>query len=395
MAGKRIVICADGTWSSPYRDDGGDPRLTNVVRLSQAIVPVAADRTPQLVYYQSGGGTGWARVDRVLGGGMGIGISRHIVDAYTFLVANYEAGDDVFLFGFSRGAYTVRSLAGLIRNCGILRKAHADRIEEAYGHYRERDAAGWHPSGADAVAFRERYAWREPVRRDDERGQDTTIRFLGVWDTVGALGVPGGFLRHLAKRRYAFHDTQLSRWVDHAYQALALDERRAPFFPTLWDPVSPRLPGQSLLQAWLPGVHANVGGGYVDAGLSDVALDWLATHATAHGLELDWTAIRRRPNPLGAIVDSQTLGFRALGLWMKLNPARLFRASSDVQSTADAAIARRTSWTGDCVRPVPATTVVHPSVHQRRVGRADYRPPNVLGPTPAALTPARAGTSAA
>jgi uncharacterized protein (DUF2235 family) len=99
VAGKRIVICADGTWSSPYRDDGGDPRLTNVVRLSQAIVPVGADRTPQLVYYQSGVGTGWARVDRVLGGGMGIGISRHIVDAYTFLVANYEAGDDVFLFG--------------------------------------------------------------------------------------------------------------------------------------------------------------------------------------------------------------------------------------------------------------------------------------------------------
>jgi uncharacterized protein (DUF2235 family) len=371
MAGKRIVVCADGTWISPFRVAGADPCPTNPFRMAQAIVPVAADRTPQLVYYRRGSG---------------LGVSKEIVDAYGFLVANYESGDEVFLFGFSRGAYTVRSLAGLIRNCGILRKAHAERIREAYGHYRDRDSAGWHPRGSDAVAFRERWAWREPRGLHDERGHDTTIRFLGVWDTVGALGIPSGVLR---RRSRALHDTQLSRFVDHAYQALALDERRAPFFPALWDPSSPRLPGQTLLQAWFPGAHANVGGGYADAGLADVALDWLATHATRHGLELDWTAIRRRPNPLGAMADSQTLACRALGLWTKLNPAHLFRPSRD------RAIARRTRWTGDCIRPVPAGTVVHPSVHQRRVGRADYRPPNVVGAAPSALTPAGAGTSAA
>jgi uncharacterized protein (DUF2235 family) len=372
MAGKRIVVCADGTWSSPFRDDG-DPCLSNVFRTFQAIVPVAADRTPQLVYYRSGGG---------------LGLSKDILDAYGFVVANYESGDELFLFGFSRGAYTVRSLAGLIRNCGILRKAHADRIPEAYGRYRDRDAAGWHPSGSDAVGFRERWAWREPGRRHDERGQDTTIRFLGAWDPVGALGIPGGDLRWTTKR-YAFHDTRLSRWVDHAYQALALDERRAPLVPTLWDPASPRLPGQTLLQAWFPGTHANVGGGHDDAGLADVALDWLATHASAHRLELDWTAIRRRPNPLGAMADSQTLASRARGLWMKLDPTRRFRTPDG------AATAHRTRWTGDYIRPVPAGTVVHPSVHQRRLGRADYRPPNVGAVAPSALTPAGAGTSAA
>ena len=104
MAGKRIVICADGTWTSPYRSDGSDPSLTNVRRVSQAVKPIGHDDTPQLVYYHSGVGTGWAGLDRVLGGGMGIGLSKSIVDAYRFLVDNYEAGDRIFLFGSSRGA---------------------------------------------------------------------------------------------------------------------------------------------------------------------------------------------------------------------------------------------------------------------------------------------------
>jgi uncharacterized protein (DUF2235 family) len=395
MPGKRIVICADGAWSSPYRSDGSDPALTNVLRVSQGVKPIAHDGTPQLVYHHSGVGTGWPRLDRVIGGGMGIGLSKGIVDAYGFLVDNYEAGDPIFLFGFSRGAYTVRSLAGLIRNCGILRKEHADRITEAYARYRDRDAPEWHPNGLEAMAFRDRYSWREARRRsDDPRGEDTVLHFLGVWETVGALGVPAGLLRGLAKRRYAFHDTQLSRWVDHAYHALAIDERRAAFFPTLWDPGSPRLAGQSLLQVWFAGVHANVGGGYPDTGLSDLALEWLAHHAMAHGLDLDRASVRRSPNALGHLADSQTLGFRALGVWGKLNPVKRWCARTDLRAAEDVEIARRTSWTGDCLRPIPPGTTIHPSVDRRRLGHPEYRPANV------AMAPSRrvsgaAGTSAA
>ena len=398
MAGKRIVICADGTWGSPYRQDGSHAGLTNVRRMAQAVLPVTDDRTPQVVLYQSGLGTGGARVDRLLGGGMGLGLATNVVDAYTFLVGNYEAGDELYLFGFSRGAYTARSLAGLIRNCGILRKAHAERVQEAYDRYRDRRSPDWHPSGSKAIAFREAHAWRETRRRsDDQRGQDTTIRFLGVWDTVGAFGVPSGLWRSLTRRAHGFHDTQLSRCVDHAYQALAVDERRAPFYPTLWDPGSPRLPGQTLLQVWFAGVHANVGGGYPDAGLSDIALDWLASHAMAHGLGLDRAIIRRGPNALGPLVDSQTLGYRAIGVWGKLNPFHRWYARTDVRAREDAAIARRTSWRGDCVRPIPPGTTVHPSVHQRRLARLDYRPPNVSTAALRALKPTTdgAGTSAA
>ena len=385
MARKRIVVCADGTWNSPYRSDGSSPSLTNVLKMSQAVRPLARDGRPQPVFYHTGVGTGWGWIDRLLGGGMGLGISKNILDAYLFLVSNYEAGDEIFLFGFSRGAYTVRSLAGLVRNCGILRKQHADLVQTAYEHYRGTQGE-WRPGGDAATQFRERFTWREVPRGDgDPRGTDTGITFVGVWDTVGALGVPGGFLRNATQRWYSFHDTQLSRWVDHAYHALALDECRAAFYPTIWDPKSERLPGQSLEQVWFAGVHSNVGGGYPDPGLSDVAFDWLASSAEQHGLDLDRTGPRLGPNPSGTLVDSQTVGFRVLGVLGKLRDA--FGSSDqpqrgNVEATKNAEIARQTNWRGSCTRAVPPGTFVHPSVEARRAALADYRPSNVPPPRP-------------
>jgi uncharacterized protein (DUF2235 family) len=400
MAGKRIVICADGTWNSPYRSDASERCLTNVFKIAQAVKPIARDRTPQLVYYHPGVGTGWGRIDRVLGGGLGLGISRNIIDAYLFIVSNYEAGDEIFLFGFSRGAYTVRSLAGLIRNCGILRKAHTDRVQAAYDHYRDPDDA-WHPSGIRAIEFRQRFSWREkPASSDGDCGRDSGITFLGVWDTVGALGVPDGILRYVTKRSYAFHDTQLSRWVDHAYHALALDEHRAPFYPTLWDPRSPRLPGQTIEQVWFAGAHSNVGGGYPDSGLSDIAFEWLADRARRHGLDVDPDTVHPVPDAGGVLVDSLTLGFRIAGVWGKLlDPLRRWWVTvrDDAQARGDIAIAAQTSWAGECVRPVGSGTSVHASVELRR-RQTNYRPPNVpplvtiAAPAERAVTPeARAG----
>ncbi len=206
--GKRIVICCDGTWNRPEQ-----PVPSNVVRTARAVLPTGRDGVSQVVFYDEGVGTG-NRIDRLLGGAFGDGLVRNIADAYRFLVHNYAAGDELFLFGFSRGAYTARSLAGLLRNSGLLHKAHADRFTAAFDLYRRQDAP---PSSPEAQAFRAAHS------------REVGVHFLGVWDTVGSLGIPLRGLRYLTMRRHQFHDVELSGSMRNAFQALAVDERRFPF----------------------------------------------------------------------------------------------------------------------------------------------------------------------
>jgi uncharacterized protein (DUF2235 family) len=261
---KRLVVCCDGTWNRP---DEESP--TNVAKMALAIADQDGE-TPQRVLYHRGVGTG--RFDRVRGGGFGWGLSRNVRDCYRYVVANYDPGDELFLFGFSRGAYTARSTVGLIRNAGILRREHADRVDAAYRLYRGR-GDDRHPNGIESTLFRRSYSHDE-----------IDIRFVGVWDTVGALGVPG-VPKRLSGRLWAFHDTQLSSRVERAYQALAIDERRRPFVPSIWH----RSPDddRTLEQRWFAGVHSDVGGGYVDCALAEIALWWMAGRARAAGLALE------------------------------------------------------------------------------------------------------------
>ncbi|MGY0065389.1 phospholipase effector Tle1 domain-containing protein [Streptomyces sp. QTS137] len=187
------------------------------------------------------------------------------------------------VIGFSRGAFTARSLAGLVRNSGILRRYHADRILEAWALYRDRIER---PNGAAATLFRRSYA------------RETEIGFIGVWDTVGALGIPvpdTTWLQPAGNRfnhRWAFHNTELSSWIKAAFHALAADEQRSAFRPTLWhqNPGS-AAQGQELKQVWFAGVHCDVGGGYKETGLSDIALLWMVDQARRHGLEFDADAL--------------------------------------------------------------------------------------------------------
>lgn len=167
---------------------------------------------------------------------------------------NYIPGDEIYLFGFSRGAYTVRSLGGLIRKVGLLDKRHAEQAPTAFSIYRSRDRK---PDTAEAAAFREKFS-HYPVR----------IRFIGVWDTVGRLGIPSWGPFKFFSRRFEFHNVNLSRTVDFAYQALAIDERRGAWKPAVWSQDS-RASSQVLEQVWFPGVHMDVGGGYRQRGLSD------------------------------------------------------------------------------------------------------------------------------
>jgi uncharacterized protein (DUF2235 family) len=268
---KRLVLSFDGTWNTPDSDgDEGGNTDTNVRRLHQAVLHRGARGTVQETWYDEGVGTDW--YNRLSGGIAGVGLSRNIRQGYKVLAERYEDGDQIFLFGFSRGAYTARSLAGLIRNCGVLKEANDDLVHEAYQIYRTRD------DGAESEQAR-------AFRREAAHPGNVGIECLGVWDTVGALGVPVQSFRFFNRHFYEFHDTKLSSIVKNAFQALALDEHRQEYEATLWDP-SER-PDQRIEQTWFPGAHSNIGGGYPNDVLADVTLAWMMDRAGKCGLALD------------------------------------------------------------------------------------------------------------
>ena len=298
---KRIIVCCDGTWSKPGTKDRGQLVETNVEKLYKA-VNTENPGIEQIKYYGQGVGTGFTITDRLLGGSFGLGIDSSIQDAYKFLMWSYEPGDELYLFGFSRGAYTVRSLVGLIRNCGIMKPEFLHLVNEAYHLYRDRTELT-HPESDLMKAFKKSYG------KEDE----TTIKFLGVWDTVGSLGVPLSSFSGW-NRKYRFHDVKLGGQIKYAYHALAIDERRKFFQPTLWEvsqAAMERPDPQVSEQVWFPGTHCNVGGGYVDSGLSNVALQWMVEKANATGLEFDKNYIEKLEcNSKGEIRNSATGIFR-------------------------------------------------------------------------------------
>ncbi|MDQ1140689.1 DUF2235 domain-containing protein [Pedobacter agri] len=286
---KRIIICCDGTWNSPGDSEDGLPIRTNVQKMFESICNTDDKGIEQIKYYTDGVGTSGSKLRRYLDGATGFGLDHNIVSAYKFLVWNFVKGDEIYLFGFSRGAYTARSLAGMIRNCGIIKNNDLSLIDQAYNYYRRRTELDWAPSGEKAIAFRERNSF------------ESRIKFVGVWDTVGSLGIPLSLFRPYNASKYQFHDTTLSSYIDFAYHALAIDEKRSSFTPTLWiqdknaaaDQVNP----QVLEQRWFCGVHSNIGGGYRETGLSDIAFSWMVEKAKAAGLGFEADFLKRYVAP--------------------------------------------------------------------------------------------------
>jgi uncharacterized protein (DUF2235 family) len=266
---KRIVIAADGTWNRPEKDLEKD-HPTNVLKIARAVAPFDDDGVPQVVFYDWGIGSYYGSVK---GGTLGDGINKNIGDGYRFLVQNYEPGDELYLFGFSRGAYTVRSLAGFMNNCGILRRRHANRIAKAFDLYKDPEV---HPADDTSAAFRRRYSVRHEVR----------VKFVGVWDTVGSLGVPIRMLGFM-NEKHLFHDRKIGPNIDVARHALSIDELRDDFEPTIWKSRA----GLDLEQVWFAGVHSDVGGGYKPGPggevLADVPLEWMIREAEAQGLAFE------------------------------------------------------------------------------------------------------------
>lgn len=300
--GKNIVICTDGTWNRPDQMDRGRMVPSNVVKICRALADRDHNGVEQRYYYDPGVGTGQG-ADRLLGGAFGIGLSKNILQAYKWLATVYEAGDNIFLFGFSRGAFTARSLGGLVGRCGILKVPQEEvdqKTDEAFKIYRMKRGE---KRDARAAAFRE-----ENAHPSDE------IWFIGVWDTVGALGVPLKALNWIGSWRHKFHDVSLCANVRNAYHAVAIDEQRRPFRPTLWQTDSLD-PGQTVVQAWFPGVHSNIGGGYADTGLSDRALYWMIAHAAENGLrfEDEYLAHRIDPNYHGELRRSLSRVYKVFG----------------------------------------------------------------------------------
>jgi uncharacterized protein (DUF2235 family) len=303
---KRIVICADGTWNTPWERVGGHVAPTNVWKFYELLREEGTDAVPQLAFYHQGIGTTGSLLDRLLGGATGWGITDNIKDCYRFIVRHYQPGDALYFFGFSRGAYTVRSLAGLIRTCGIIDPAKAHDldacIDAAYRQYRTRNLNDT-PTADKAVDFRARHAF-----------PDCLITCIGVWDTVGALGIPEGFLYSISRYRYRFHDVTLSSWVQRAFQAVAVDEHRPAFVSSLWDQQpGAKMKGQIMEQVWFPGSHGDIGGGnpLTESASSDLTLRWMVNRVIATcRLSIDTDRLPSADASPITLHDSRTLFFR-------------------------------------------------------------------------------------
>ncbi len=287
---RRLIALFDGTWNKVQT-------RTNVERLWKLIAPVDPSGIEQICKYVPGVGV-QPGIGHLLGGAFGLGLSGNVEEGYGWLSGQWRDGDEIWLFGFSRGAYTARSLGGLIRKCGLLKPGAKQgvasaAIDEAYAYYRNDDQPGVPVNGVDPTA-----AWRA------QHGvREVKIRFIGVWDTVGSLGIPGvASWFPFSRKRYGFHDTDLSKIVQYAYQALALDEHRADFKPTKWvRPDATLAPGElrtawkpeqiEVEQRWFAGAHSDIGGGEKTDGaghspdtLPEIALAWMQARAKGAGL---------------------------------------------------------------------------------------------------------------
>lgn len=260
---KNIVICFDGTGN-----DFGGPS-SNVLKTYRSII--RDPKEDQIAFYDPGVGTESANtnlsiitgklkatIKKLMGGAFGWGVEHNMADAYHYLMNCYDDGDSVYIFGFSRGAFTARAFAGMLVKCGLLDKRCQNLIPYALKINNKRG------NEEEAETFR------------NSVSRLCTPHLIGVWDTVGSLG------KLLTKKK--FFNTELNPDIKVGLHAVSIDEKRKKFPVTLW--AKSKNPAQIIEQVWFPGVHSDVGGGYLEAGLSDFALQWMLINAEKHGLKL-------------------------------------------------------------------------------------------------------------
>jgi uncharacterized protein (DUF2235 family) len=275
---KRLAVFFDGTWNSVDSN-------TNVWRMRALCAAKSKDGKPQLVYYDVG-------VNGFLGGVFGQGLDENIRLAYEWLIENYNDGDEIFIFGFSRGAFTARSLAGLIAIDGILKAGSPIGVSELFDRYRKgNEESIWtlkdKETSGDTSKLTEQEKWLLKY------SQPVNVKLVGVWDTVGSVGLAAGNIPGISRSQFDYLQTGLRIHILNGYHALAIDEHRSDFAPTLWDVHHPKDPNaviakprplSAVEQRWFVGAHANVGGGYQTDLLAQAPLRWMMQKAESHGL---------------------------------------------------------------------------------------------------------------
>jgi len=346
---KRLIVFCDGT--GQQSDGTRDRPVSNVTRFCRNIANgqtfEGGKEIAQVVFYQNGVGTGsLTLLSEAYAGATGWGLNEKVCEAYLWLTSNYVYGDEIFLFGFSRGAYTARAIGGLIAHIGILGKSV--NFQHVYDEYQKRtqnfEGADEHQSG-----FR----------------STQTIKVIGVWDTVGSLGTPDKPM----DRTYAFHDTTISPYVENAFHALALDEHRGSFYPTLWTlPASEADRRTNLKQCWFPGVHSDIGGSYADAkphDFSDIAFAWMVDQCheflafdqprsffdpVLNDKKRSLWAAQPLHNSMTGVFKAGKVRYRAPGEYEDLDP-----------------------FTGKPVAVGPTNESIHPSVRMRLLKSHDFK----------------------
>jgi uncharacterized protein (DUF2235 family) len=333
---KNIALFSDGT------GNGSSQLLkTNVWRTH-----LATDLTSvsQIACYDDGVGTSTIKPLALLGGAFGWGLKRNVLQLYTYLCRQYEPGDRIYGFGFSRGAFTMRLLVGFVAHMGLVSFKSEEELQRnaraAYRAYRKY-CSNSSELGTPWLAKLGRWvrdgvlcAWNGfkgyPSIDQVPRREVKSIRFLGLWDTVAAYGMPIDELKQAIDRHVwplSFPDNKLSPKVERACHALALDDERRSFHPVLWDERSeqPRrgdtIDGERISQVWFAGMHSNVGGGYAEDGLAHVALIWIMCEAAKAGLSFSKAIavpMRRAEATTGKLYDSRG----GLGAYYRYMPRR-------------------------------------------------------------------------
>jgi len=367
MTAKNVVLCSDGTGNSDTKGRG-----TNVFKLYEAVDIHGHKFDPslarQIAFYDDGVGTENFALLRIIGAAFGYGFAKNVRDLYAELVHVYAPGDKLFLFGFSRGAYTIRALAGMIQYCGVLQRDRFEKEADLEAGVRvcwkafekaafprfitdKKRRAGKVSADAEAPQRREKFG-SHPDQAD--------IEFVGVWDTVGAVGMPVDQLKPLVNwicpRK--FGELTPGSQVRRACHALSIDDDRRTFHPELWNETGAR-PGQ-VEQVWFAGVHSNVGGGYPKQGLSLVALDWMMSEVEVpeHGLRFIPAAreyIRARRDVHDRLYDSRA-GYAVYYRWNPRNIAKICQAHGVARPKIHASVFERIANTTEGYAPgnIPA-----------------------------------------
>lgn len=373
---KRLALFFDGTWNKPENN-------TNVWRLDLMLADRGGDGVPQIKFYDEGVGTHW--FDRISGGAFGYGLPENVRLGYRWLMEHYNHGDEIFVFGFSRGAFTARSLTGMIARCGLLKPDAPMSFMQLYERYQKGDTVDpIYKLKHDYGLGKRDFNFEEKVLLNHTHYHHNLIKMVGVWDTVGSLGVPFGNIPGISRRTMRFHDTQLSRTIQNSYQALALDEHRHPYWAVLWTNFVPDNPSSSdatyvdnriIEQRWFSGAHCNVGGGYRNDLMQQRPLGWIQQKANDWGLAFRAEAVLNDED--FAMKPCDSYAEFLWGFWKILTlgkPYERWVMAGDVKKKAH--------WKG--TRWIEAGKVktvnerIDPSVFLRCQRHPDYRPVNLV-----------------